>query len=612
MPFKVGDVFGATSAVRGVVSGTNAQRAVACSCPACTGLECLERPRFFAGQLLSEAELNGEMSYILAKQRLHNRYLHGIGTVCGLEVVCSNCAGQVVIKPGYAIDPCGNDIVVCQEQQFDVLKAIQACCDAVKKKNKTICDPYQPYNPGCTGQEQHWCITIAYTETPTQPVTPLRAKSKTCSCAGSCSSVGSCGCSSSNGNTSSNGCTPAASAPTTTSTACEPTRILESFTLGVVPDPGTCTTSDTVFEGTLLGKIVQCLSPLLQIRSALSGTTYGVLQLSISKTLPDSQTLNSDAYLACCQLRQYVINYFTNADFAIKCNALSVFDAISCPQPPASNDRKQLLQSDPAYLSVIQDNILKTVIMLVEFIRDCVCDTFLPSCPSDPGDDRLILACLTIKDDVITDICNFGCRQFAGGFPSFFYWLSLIPVIPLFKLLLDDLCCSPALLTTNSPLVNNLDKIDPSGNLLKTFTEGNFALPQMVMDRSIDVLNKFSLSGILSSVPSNQLNLAVLRGMPVKDALSSLSQFNVSFEERQVGSRSEIPLLPDTPTALGDIANPFAKAGDHVVLFETAGNVVEVQHASVANYTAMTEMSRQIAALQADIADLKNAQTKKK
>src|SRR5215470_823553 len=195
-----------------------------CSCPACTGLNCLQRPRFFAGQLISDVDLNSEVNYVLAKQRLHNRYLHGVGTVCGLEVVCSNCDGQVVIKPGYAIDPCGNDIIVCQEQQFDVLKAIKACCDAIKKKNKGGCDPYRPFNEGCTGLEEHWCITIAYQELQTQPVTPLHGQTKTCSCVGSCSPVGSCGCSSCNGSTTtkSNGCTPPLKAPATpASIACE-------------------------------------------------------------------------------------------------------------------------------------------------------------------------------------------------------------------------------------------------------------------------------------------------------------------------------------------------------------------------------------------------------
>ena len=60
-----------------------------CSCPTCaggsdcSGLQCLERPRFIPGQLLSDADLNDQVSYLLAKNRLHNRYLHGWGVVSG-------------------------------------------------------------------------------------------------------------------------------------------------------------------------------------------------------------------------------------------------------------------------------------------------------------------------------------------------------------------------------------------------------------------------------------------------------------------------------------------------------------------------------------------------
>ena len=39
-------------------------------CPECGGLECLCRPRFFAGQLLTEADLNRLDHYIVAKNRL--------------------------------------------------------------------------------------------------------------------------------------------------------------------------------------------------------------------------------------------------------------------------------------------------------------------------------------------------------------------------------------------------------------------------------------------------------------------------------------------------------------------------------------------------------------
>ena len=68
-------------------------------CPDCGGLECLCRPRFFAGQLLTEQDLNRLDNYILAKNRLHNRYLVGHGVVCGLEVSCSPCANTITSRP---------------------------------------------------------------------------------------------------------------------------------------------------------------------------------------------------------------------------------------------------------------------------------------------------------------------------------------------------------------------------------------------------------------------------------------------------------------------------------------------------------------------------------
>src|SRR5262245_14797564 len=89
------------------------------ACPACGGLGCLCRPRFFAGQLLTEEDLNRLDHYIVEKNKLRNRYLHGWGVVCGLEVVCHPCEGYVTVRSGYALSPCGDDIVVCQDEQVN-------------------------------------------------------------------------------------------------------------------------------------------------------------------------------------------------------------------------------------------------------------------------------------------------------------------------------------------------------------------------------------------------------------------------------------------------------------------------------------------------------------
>ena len=79
------------------------------------------RPRFFAGQLLTEDDLSALTAYTTAKDRLHNRYLFGAGVVCGLWVSCDPCGGgTVTVQPGYALDCCGNDLVLPCAATLDV------------------------------------------------------------------------------------------------------------------------------------------------------------------------------------------------------------------------------------------------------------------------------------------------------------------------------------------------------------------------------------------------------------------------------------------------------------------------------------------------------------
>lgn len=230
-----------------------------CCCPTCAGLECLDRTRFFSGQLLTEADLNNEQSYWLAKSRLHNRFLHGSGVVCGMQVVCGDCDGWVTVKPGYAIDPCGNDLIVCSDQPFNVIKAIQACCTPTKQTGN--CAPLRSTPPAnCQGTTQTWCITIEYQEQASRLVTPLKQatpKSGACSCVGSKGSCGcGCGCGGHGNNASTSSATNGCSCNSTTmqspavpAGACEPTRINEGFRLCVVPAPPSEETPRDLFLG---------------------------------------------------------------------------------------------------------------------------------------------------------------------------------------------------------------------------------------------------------------------------------------------------------------------------------------------------------------------------
>jgi len=71
------------------------------------------RPRFFAGQLLTEEDLQALSNYVVEKNRLHNRHFMGAGVVCGLNVTCHPCGeGKIIVHPGQAIDFCVKDIVL--------------------------------------------------------------------------------------------------------------------------------------------------------------------------------------------------------------------------------------------------------------------------------------------------------------------------------------------------------------------------------------------------------------------------------------------------------------------------------------------------------------------
>ena len=88
----------------------------------------ISRPNFFAGQLLTDDDLRAALNYVIEKNRLHNRHFMGDGVVCGLEVKhhpCPDTQRKVIVKPGHALDCCGNDIVVQCEEELDILKMVR-------------------------------------------------------------------------------------------------------------------------------------------------------------------------------------------------------------------------------------------------------------------------------------------------------------------------------------------------------------------------------------------------------------------------------------------------------------------------------------------------------
>jgi hypothetical protein len=169
-----------------------------CSCgghAACVEPAAYVRPRFFPGQLLTEDDLGLMVGYAAAKNRLHNRFLFGDGVVCGLRVSCDPCGGgKVTVGSGYALDCCGNDIVVPCNQALDISRMVRELLRARGRECGEPCpDPAAPATPApdpvpppapapaqpaggaeveTLGTSREYCLYIRYCEHPTEPVSP--------------------------------------------------------------------------------------------------------------------------------------------------------------------------------------------------------------------------------------------------------------------------------------------------------------------------------------------------------------------------------------------------------------------------------------------------------
>ncbi len=78
------------------------------------GSSVFERNNYFCGKLMVDRDFRADQHYHMGKQRMHNAYLHGWGTLCGLTVEPHpNCPNlRVTVNPGLAVDCWGREIYV--------------------------------------------------------------------------------------------------------------------------------------------------------------------------------------------------------------------------------------------------------------------------------------------------------------------------------------------------------------------------------------------------------------------------------------------------------------------------------------------------------------------
>lgn len=396
-------------------------------CNACGELECLCRPRFFAGQLLTEEDLNRLDQYIVKKQRLHNRHLHGWGVVCGLELRCHPCDNDVLVTSGYALSPCGDDIVVCEDEQVDICKLIRECLK--QERQAQPCETYTAGNvTGC--EDENWLLMIRYEEQPSRGITALRNATAEARCQ-PCDGVtfGGCDCD--------NNGKPKRQSYTTSlhpqPAQCEPTVLCEGYRYEVCRVSSNGMDQDPQ-QNAMEWRFNQCVEPFTELIERLEKSIENLHEQSSITELNQALTVHSD----CCNIKRELIDLVTkHADH--NCTLQEDARLISCPEATETNDDYNEFRRETV---VSLTNMTK---LLEIGLKDCLCSALLPQREIN-NDPRVVLGRVTVSRSgcKVVNVCNWITeRKFATTPPNLEYWLSWLLAPSMQQLrqdLEDDFC----------------------------------------------------------------------------------------------------------------------------------------------------------------------------
>jgi hypothetical protein len=549
-------------------SGTASSAPCTCGHASCTTCPspAYVRPEFFAGQLLTEDDLQSLVNYVAAKNRLHARYLFGSGVVCGLKVKREPCkCGHVVVEPGYALDCCGNDIVVSCPQPLDINQMINAlmiklrsgydCGDPCAKQESMDATATTSSNPGMlpaatnsssTNRPKRYCLYVNYCEQGTDPVTPyatstpcgqsvcqttrvqegfsfeLRCPTKDCDCQPAmCESLSCClGDSKKAGQMTAQaamleqiappialaaerirrGITPEYHPNVLNATVAELTRfenaddfdvarlgelmliarkaaseLARSLTVGRRPDVAKEIESlgsaadilsrhkdrlPTHLERSYAHALAEIIDILVKDERWLERDANDEADL---RDLPlEIRFLQWDAVVTRTLMRESIA-----ATREVRAWLLDRMDQTGGPADPSlEREAKYALAVDEFSahsLEPVARLMAEVSKKCLQFHRDCLCNALLPPC-STCTDTGVLLACVTVQDCCVTEICNLD-RKFVLTGPNLRYWF---PEIQRLGCEIEKCCCPSC---DCEPLVR--DEVDfPARGFCEAFFAG--------------------------------------------------------------------------------------------------------------------------------------------
>jgi hypothetical protein len=347
-----------TTSQPGGVSPRTKPKAAPCPCggcgsPGCTCCQTIsfERPNYFCGQLLSDADLHVGLTYIREKNKLYHRTLHGYGVVCGLRLTCDpDCCGSIRIGEGFAIDNCGNDLVVCQSLPFDVITALKA-------KDWLITEP--PEDP-CKDETRPRCkvkqcfyVTICYDEEEAEFTTPFKTK-----------------------------CGPGAA-------ACEPTRIRETVRFDILECPP---------------KVPTCLDEIEErINCCTKLFTEGPLGRALQRHFPKDWSPRKEGVDYCqvfCELKVLFQHHLQRWPDRYDCTLADQVCHLQCPTDDRDNTEGR------GDFECCQEALCELFKLIMRYVIDCILGEMIFPCPCPHEAHCVGLGTVAVEDGKVVRVCN--------------------------------------------------------------------------------------------------------------------------------------------------------------------------------------------------------------
>ena len=510
----------------------------------CCKLTCFERPQYFCGQLLSDADLTAEETYFREKNKLYHRTLDGFGVVCGLRMTCDGqCKGHITIGDGYAIDCCGNDLVVCQPRSFDVIGELRkkkwlvevprehhgSRLERLEHDEVYFKDRGDNGNHDCISKTCYY-ISICYEEEALDFVTPY-----------------------------STDCTPAP-AP------CQPTRIREGVRfeiydkLPVRPNP-----LDEI------GKRIECCFSMFRDGQFCRGLEdlapriLGILCYDDKVDRPEenvhardgerkNQTKEHEAHCLFEELRVQFLHELRTCPDQYTCN---LEEQVYRLRPPARDDRDIGTPALEAFTRLFE--------LIQKYVFGCVLAQFAFECPEPPDPCCVLIGSVEVENGRLTRVINYP-RWYLWCFANFFEVLT-------YQLANDAACGSKSTKQISPDQRSDYQKAGKNGccpgfevdvcEFLQLFKADNRAFEKAART-SVDAIRAVydSLSDGFNFMRPHSIATAVLDNLSFEQAQKLAKELNFSLE-----SLGEPPSEAQDPVS-ALLANLIHRGTSPIAVFE--------------------------------------------